>query len=152
MKTSIFRLVCGLIALLLPLSVTAATFVECVEADGSTWFRDKCPPEMSVKSRGELRGKPVEVEPSIDDVAAEHPIILFSAVNCEACTLVRDQLNNRGLPFTEKDSSEDPDTQTELAEVTGGPLTVPTLTIGEYKFTGYNSTDINAALDNAGYP
>ncbi len=152
MKKPIFRLVCGLISLLLPLSVPALTVVECVERDGSTWFRDLCPPEMTLKSTQELRGKPEEVEPSIEDIATDHPNVLFTAVNCEACTLVRDQLKNRGLPFTEKDSSQDPDTQTELAEVTGGPLTVPTITIGEFKFTGYNQKDIKSALDNAGYP
>ena len=152
MKASIFRLVCGLISLLLSVSVAALTVVECVEKDGSTWFRDKCPPEMALKSTQEVRGEPVEVEISIEDIANEHPIVLFSAENCEACSLVRDQLKNRDLPFTEKDSSQDLDTQAELAEVTGGPLTVPTITIGEFKFTGYNQKDINSALDDTGYP
>ena len=151
MKKSIYRLVCGLISLL-PLSVPALTVVECVERDGSTWFRDKCPPETKLKSTQEFRGKPKEIEPSIEDITTDHPIVLFTAVNCEACTLVRDQLTNRGLPFTEKDSSQDPNTQTELAKVTGGPLTVPTITIGEFRFTGYNRKNIKSALDNAGYP
>ena len=152
MKASIFRFVCGLISLLIPLSAAAYTIVECVEKDGSTLFRDKCPPDMSTKSTQELRGEKKEVVLSAEEIADKHPIVLFTAANCEACTLVREQLKNRSVPFTEKDSSQDRDVQTELAAVTGGPLTVPTVTIGEFKFTGYNHAEIKSALDDAGYP
>lgn len=152
MKMSIFRLVGILISLLTPLSAVAFTVVECVEKDGSTWFRDKCPPDMSLKSTQEVRGEKKEEVLSIKEIAEQHPVVLFSAPNCEACDLVRDQLTGRNVPFTEKDSSQDVEIQTELAAVTGGPLTVPTVTIDEYKFTRYSRSDLKSALDKAGYP
>ena len=42
--------------------------------------------------------------------------------------------------------------QAELAGVTDGPLTVPTVTIGDLKFTGYNKIELDAALNGAGFP
>ena len=90
--------------------------------------------------------------PSIEEIADQHPIVFFSAPNCDACDLVRNQLQRRKVPFSEKDSSEDPDTQAELAEVTGGPLTVPTIVVGEQKFTGYRKNELDSALNDAGYP
>ena len=152
MKSSINHFICCLISLFIPLSALAITVVECVDGDGNSSFRDKCPPGMSVKSTKQLRTERIEVAPSVEKVANEHPIVFFSALNCDACDLVRSQLQSRNVPFSEKDSSEDPDNQAELAAVTGGPLTVPTVTVGEWKFTGYGRNELNSALNEAGYP
>ena len=152
MKMSIIRAICIVALLTGPLCVSAVTVVECLEKDGSTSFRDNCRPEMTVKSKKELRTTQAAADESDKTVANQTPVVLFTAPDCEACQLVREQLNGRNVPFTEKDSSEDLDIQAELAAITGGPLTVPTITIGDYKFTGYNRTDLNSALDNAGYP
>ena len=152
MKMSIFRVICTMASLTASLCVPAVTVVECLEKDGSTSFRDNCPPEMSVKSTKKLRGTQAPVEETGNLVANPSPVVLFTAPNCEACDLVREQLNGRSVPFTEKDSSQDRDIQAELTAVTGGALTVPTITIGEYKFTGYSRNDLKSALDDAGYP
>ena len=152
MRSSINRIACCLISLFIPLAAPALTVVECVDGSGKSSFRDKCPPGMSVKSTRQLRSEPKEEAPSIEEIADQHPIVFFSAPNCDACDLVRNQLQRRKVPFSEKDSSEDPDTQAELAEVTGGPLTVPTIVVGERKFTGSRKNELDSALNDAGYP
>jgi glutaredoxin len=152
MKLSRFRVACCLVALFIPVTAPALTVVECVDADGHSSFRDKCPPGMSVKSTKELRGKPQAAEPGVEEVANTNPVVLFSAPNCDACDLVRNQLERRKVPFAEKDSSTDAAIQAELAAVTGGPLTVPTVTVGAQKFTGYSKKELESALNQAGYP
>jgi glutaredoxin len=72
--------------------------------------------------------------------------------DCEACELVRDQLDGRDVAYTEKDATTDRAIQGELAAVTGGALTVPTVTVGTQKFTGYSRNDLKSALTEAGYP
>jgi glutaredoxin len=149
---SIFRLLCAVVLLSIPLFAQAITVIECVEKDGSSWFRDKCPPEMSVKSSQEVRGKRKPTLTLDKEIASRSAVVLFTAPNCEACDLVREQLSGREVPFTEKDSSQDRGIQAKLSATTGGPLTVPTITISEYQFTGYSHHQLKSALDNAGYP
>jgi glutaredoxin len=152
MKSVIICVVYGLIAWFIPLTSTAVTVVECVDAQGNSSFRDTCPPGMSVKSTKQLRGERKEVIPSAAEVANEYPVVFFSAPNCEACDLVRTHLQGRNVPFSEKDASEDPATQAELAVITGGPLTVPAVTVGIQKLTGYNQLELDSALNEVGYP
>jgi len=146
----------GLISLLIPFSLAALTILECVDSDGSTSFRDICPPGMTIKNRKVVGRKSPEPGPedtrSIDEIASANPVRLFVAPNCEACDLVRKLLAARNVPFAEKDASQDAEVQAELAGVTDGPLTVPTVTIGDLKFTGYNKIELDAALNGAGFP
>ena len=135
-----------------PLLVHAITVVECVDSAGHSSFRDRCPPEMTVAARMELRGKPEVVGPDLEEIAKSHPVVLYSAPNCEACDLVRDQLIARKVPFSEKDSSEDREVQSALAEATGGTLTVPTTSVGDQSFVGHKKSELDAALSAAGYP
>ena len=153
MNLSILRLGCGLIALVMPLTATAVTVVECVDGDGKTSFRDTCPPGMSVQSTRQFgRERNDDEKPSVEEVAREHPVVLYAAPNCDACDLVRNQLQSRNVPFDEKDPSDDLDIQAEVATLTGGPITVPTIAVGAMKFTGYHRNELNSALDQAGYP
>ena len=142
-----------LLALFCTAPAVALTVVECVDQDGNSSFRDSCPPEMTLKSKRELRGEPEpEAPPSTEEIARDNPVTLFVAPNCNACDLVRNLLETRGIPFAEKDASEDPQVQAELSTITEGPLVVPTVTIGEIKLTDYNKTEIESALSRAGFP
>ena len=76
--------------LFLPLLASALTVVECVDADGTTSFRDSCPPGVEVKGTKELPGKRKDdIPPSVADVAKDNPVVLFVAPNCNACDLVK---------------------------------------------------------------
>jgi len=142
-----------LLALFCASPVYALTVVECVDQDGNSSFRDSCPPEMTLKSKRELRGEPEPEEPpSAEEIARDNPVTLFVAPNCNACDLMRNLLETRGIPFAEKDASEDPQVQAELATITEGPLVVPTVTIGAIKLTDYNKTEIESALSSVGFP
>jgi glutaredoxin len=142
-----------LLALFCASPAYALTVVECVDQDGNSSFRDSCPPEMTLKSKLELRGEPEPEEPpSAEEIARDNPVTLFVAPNCNACDLVRNLLETRGIPFAEKDASEDPQVQAELSTITEGPLVVPTVTIGEIKLTDYNKTEIESALSSVGFP
>jgi glutaredoxin len=154
MNSSI-TLACSALLLILasPLSL-AITVVECVDADGNSSFRDKCPVGMAIKGTKKLPGKRANVDasPTAQDAMREFPVVLFTTPDCEACELVRDQLDGRDVAYTEKDATTDRVIQGELAAVTGGALTVPTVTVGTQKFTGYSRNDLKSALTEAGYP
>ena len=154
MKLPNHNTIFGMILLVLPLPGSAITVVECTDSHGNSSFRDSCPPEMSLKSTKILRGdrKEEAASPPSGQAAVDSPVVLYSAPNCEACELVRDQLKGQHIPYTEKDATSDKSVQSELAAITGGPLTVPTITVGEQKFTGYNRSDLKSALSDAGYP
>ena len=129
--------------------------VECVDKQGRVTFAAKCPAGTEKTADKRLRGlggPSTEDEPSMEEIAATHPITLFAVENCEACDLVRNQLRARAIPFTELDVSADQANFNRLTEVTGGAATVPTLTVDETVLTGYNSASLDGALANAGYP
>ena len=153
-KTNIvMRIGVLLITIVAPLSASALTIVECVDAQGNTSFRDSCPPGTSVKSEKQYRGDPrPDAPPSAKEIAKDFPIVVFTAPQCEACDLVTELLSKRELPFTAKDASIDPAVQAELSEITGGPLTVPLVTFGDKKLAGYNKPELDHALSSVGYP
>ena len=132
----------------------ALTVVECVDKNGDSTFAERCPPGSEKKGEKELRGLKLaqDDEISIEDVAKEHPVTLFTVENCEACGLVRTQLKARDIPFTEIDVSDDQEKYEQLTTATGGAATVPTLTVDDKVLTGHNSASLDAALNDAGYP
>jgi glutaredoxin len=148
----------GLAALLYAASASAVTVVECMDAEGNSTFREHCPPGTVQKGEKKLPGNATsggETEAPVDvkEVAAKHPVLLYVAPKCNACDLVRKQLQNRGVPFTEKDASNDIKVQDELKALIGGStLTVPAVSVDKVTLTDYNQQALDSALDKAGYP
>ena len=149
-----FNLLILAISLYVAAPALALTVVECVDKNGDSTFAERCPPGTEKKSEKELRGLKLaqEDEISIEDVAQEHPVTLFTVENCEACGLVRTQLKARDIPFTEIDVGNDQEKYEQLTTATGGAATVPTLTVDDKVLTGHNSASLDAALNDAGYP
>lgn len=143
-----------LVCLCLPLTSAALTVVECVDKSGASTFAERCPPGSTKKGEKLLRGLPKKKDDtfSMEEVAKNHPITLFAVENCEACSLVRNQLKARDIPFTEVDVTNDQEKFDMLTNATGGVATVPTLTIDDKVLTGHNSASLDAALSDAGYP
>lgn len=152
MKLLKIPLTYGFFLIFSPTIVGAVTVFECIDGAGDKSFRDKCPPGMTIRSTQKLPTELSGKDPTIKDVLRESPVVLFSATSCAACDLVRDQLEQRSVPFTEKNATENRDVQAELAKITGGPLIVPTMTIGPQKFSDYSRSDLKSALTDAGYP
>ena len=132
-------------------SVAAVTVVECVDGEGNSSFRDKCPPGMTKKADKKLIGVGGTKEESMNALAEASPITLYTVPDCDACDLVRNVLTQRNLPYTEKDVQDNAASQDEMKAATGG-LTVPALTIGSSVLTGYSRAAIDGALQQAGYP
>jgi len=132
-------------------SLAAVTVVECVDGEGNSSFRDKCPPGMTKTADKILLGVAGPKEDSVTAVAEANPITLYTVPDCDACDLVRNVLTQRNLPYTEKDVQDDATSQDEMKAATGG-LTVPALTIGSSVLTGYSRAAIDGALQQAGYP
>ncbi len=129
----------------------AVTVLECVDASGATSFRDKCPPGMTKAGEKKLYGQTKDTDRTIEDIARDAPVTLYSVPNCDACDLVRSRLNAHQLPFTEKDVQDNADVQEEMKASTGG-LTVPAVLVGKKVLTGYSSDALEGALLEAGYP
>ena len=144
--------VLGLVLTLAAAPAAAVKVVECVDADGNSSFRDKCPPGMTKKGEKRLFGVggPGD-EPSIEELAAAHPITLYAVPDCDACDLVRRRLDSRDLPYTEKNVQDSAELQDEMKAVTGA-LTVPAVVVGSKILSGYSSDALDAALETAGYP
>ena len=132
------------------IEVAARTVVECREADGSLSFRDHCPPNEAKTGEKRLRNAPKISELSAAQLAKTTPVILYSVPNCDACDLIRLQLQSRTIPFTEKDVSSNAVTQQEL-QTASGALTVPTVLIGDKAQAGYDRAALNQRLTEVGF-
>lgn len=132
----------------------AVTIVECMDDSGQSTFRSFCPPGTVKKSEKKVAGDRQPATVDITLIAAQHPVTLYTAPNCQACDLVRTQLQNRGVPFAERDVAADLTKQEELRSLVGGSgsLTVPVVHLDEDILTGYNQAALDASLTRAGYP
>jgi len=118
-----------------------------VDEDGNVTYQDRPPPEAS--DQMQTFGGSAETDPAaaLQDVA----LTLYTKQQCDACDLVRELLNERGLPFTEKNAGTDAEVQAELKEL-AGVLAVPVLAIGDRVLAGYNRDLILSELVEAGFP
>ncbi|MGE0385921.1 MAG: glutaredoxin family protein [Gammaproteobacteria bacterium] len=129
----------------------AVDVVECIDPKGGRYLTDLCPPGAKVASKKSIRTTKKPASEAVEQIAREHPVTLYAVPVCDACDLVRNQLQKRAVPFVEKDASKDLGIQEELKSLAGG-LTVPAVGIGETVLTGYNRQALDAALTTAGYP
>ncbi len=139
-----------LISVLLTFTVSARTVVECRDPDGTLSYRDHCPPNEAKTGEKRLRNAPQAAELPTAEIAKKNPVTLYTVPNCDACDLVRLQLQTRAIPFTEKDVSTAADTQQEL-QAASGAVTVPTVLIGAQAQAGYDRAALNQRLTEVGY-
>ena len=143
---------CVLLVLLKSLIVSAAvTISECDEPDGGLSYRDRCPPGITKSGEKVVRGSAPSKEKTIAEIAEQNPVVLYTVPDCDACDLVRNALNNRGVPVNEKNVADNSANQDEMKAKIGS-MTVPGLLIGTTVLTGYSRTAIDNALNQAGFP
>jgi arsenate reductase-like glutaredoxin family protein len=133
---------------------SAVTVMECIDESGQKSFREFCPPGSLKKGEKKLQSK---LAPGADvaGIATKHPVTIYTIPKCDTCDLLRLQLQQRGVPFTEKNATQDASVQDELRAITGTKeniIKVPVLTVDKEVVTEYSPAKINAALDTAGYP
>ncbi len=143
---------CVLLALVLSVPPAAAlTVAKCLDPSGTVTYMDKCPPGSTKEGDYRILGIGGIDEPTLEEISAQNPIVLYTVPDCDACDLVRNTLDTRNLPYTEKDVQDNAEMQDELKAVSGG-LTVPAMLIGTSVSTGYNRSAIDNQLEQAGYP
>ena len=151
MRSIVHVLTLSALTLIAP-TTPAVTVVQCKDKDGSVSFRERCPPDTEQVGTRKIAGvsRP-DAEARMAETVRNSPVTLYIVPNCDACDLVRQQLQSRKLPFAEHNVAVDAARQDEL-KVVAGSLTVPAVTVGKQLLTGYNRAALDAALKNAGYP
>ena len=132
-------------------SVHAQKLYKWVDADGRVSYHDQPPPSDAgyrVEEKAIRGDKTAPVKP---DIAANFPVVLYSAPKCASCDIARTYLKKRGVPFSEKNVDGDRQLQDELIKQAGG-LSVPTITVGTKVMRGYLESLLEGELDAAGYP
>lgn len=122
-----------------------------VDEDGNVTYQDSPPPHQSGPVQTFEQPLELSADAEQDIELPDVDLTLYSIEVCDACDLVRNLLNDRGLPFTEKDAENDVAVQDELREVSG-VLSVPVLAIGDEALTGFNRELILRVLSDAGFP
>lgn len=134
----------------------APTTYRWVDSNGRVNYSDQ-PPPASIRQIDERRyngSVAADATPSyaIRQAAANFPVEVFVTQDCQApCSLARDLLKRRGIPFQEHklESAEDVQAYRDLF---GTPEQVPAITVGRMNFKGYETTAWEKMLDDAGYP
>jgi glutaredoxin len=147
----------ALAATALALALPAHAVYKVVGPDGKVTYTDTPPPAgsnakvqpMAVGGAGapSLAGLPAELQ----QVAGRFPVTLYASANCRPCDNGRRLLQQRGVPFAEKQVGANAADNTALRSLTGnGEL--PVLTIGQQQIKGLQPSEWHSYLDAAGYP
>lgn len=153
MRTRLFPVMLCALALGASQTTLAITVVKCRDKDGNEFFSDHCPgSSLKVEEQRVRAGTRRSAGEELAEIARKSPVVLFTVADCDACDLVRHQLQTRGVPYTEKDVGASVENQNSLRELSGGGTSVPTVSIGQRTFTGYSRAALDLGLDEAGYP
>ena len=142
-----------LLLLITALPAHADKAYKWVDKDGRITYHDRPPPEGSgyrVEEKSFIGERPAP-KASAAEAAEKSPVVLYAIPKCPSCDLARLHLQNRKVPFTEKNVESDPKAQAELKQK-AGTLFVPTLAVGERVLRGYLESLLEQELDRAGYP
>jgi glutaredoxin len=134
--------------------LSAAQLYQWKDAQGRTVYSDQAPPP-SVKNvqQKAFRASVIEGGESYATKSArdKFPVTLYASACGLPCDQARQLLNERGIPYSNKDPQASEEAQAELQKLTG-QLRVPVLVVGTDKVNGFETEQWHAALDRAGYP
>src|SRR5688500_2316816 len=130
----------------------AAQLYRWVDEKGNVEYRDTPPPSSAKK----IEQRPMsggaapaaELPYSVQQAVKNFPVTLWVTDCGDSCTNARAHLARRGVPHQEKDPVADFD---NFRKTTGG-TEVPVIFVGSTRLRGYLESDLDAALDAAGYP
>jgi glutaredoxin len=130
----------------------AAQLYRWVDEKGNVEYRDTPPPPSAKKiEQPKISGgaaPAAELPYSVQQAVKNFPVTLWVTDCGDSCTNARAHLARRGVPHTEMDPRSDFD---NFKKVTGG-TEVPVIFVGGTRLKGYLESDLDAALDAAGYP
>lgn len=147
----------GLLILLLFTStfIHAGELYRWVDAQGGVHYSDQ-PPPPSAKQLTKVKGKgnvvDVDKESFETRTAREkNPVTLYSTACGPVCDKAKDHLAQRGIPYTLKDPSKEPEIAVELKKLAGA-MEVPVILVGKTHQKGFDRSSWDSLLDTAGYP
>lgn len=122
---------------------------------GGVQYSDQ-PPPPSARQPTKVKGKGNVVDVDKESFEArrareKNPVLLYSSACGPICDQARDHLTQRGIPFTLKDPSKEPEIAVELKKLAGA-VEVPVLLVGKAHQKGFEPGSWNSLLDAAGYP
>ena len=132
----------------------AAQLYRWVDEKGNVEFRDTPPPASAPAKKIEERkmgggAVPAAALPySVQQAMKNFPVTLWATDCGDACTNARAHLARRGVPYVEKD----PQAEFESFKKATGGTEVPVIFVGSTRLKGYLESDLDTALDAAGYP
>jgi glutaredoxin len=141
------------------LFVTGPAFAQykVVAPDGGVTYTDRPPADASAKvtpiGRKLLTTAPAAgsgLPADLQRLSERFPVTLFTSSACSPCDAGRQMLQQRGVPYTERQIVSNDDVA--ALERTVGGRTVPALTVGGQALRGYLQSDWTSYLDAAGYP
>jgi len=147
----------SLLSLLILLCATTAQaqMYKWVGPDGKVTYSDVAPPSSvkQVETKSITSGGPstVGLPYELSEAVKNSPVRLYTTPKCQACDEGRKLLNARGIPFSEKTVTTNPDIE-QLRQSNGGDTQLPLLFIGRNKQSGFETGIWNSALTSAGYP
>lgn len=126
-----------------------------VDERGVVSYSDR-PPPPNVKQSQQLKGKANVVEVDKESYELKQakrlsPITLYVSACGPFCDQAMDFLKRRGVPYTAKDPSSEPEIAVELKKLTGA-VDVPVLVVGGSAYKGFDADTWNRMLDAASYP
>jgi hypothetical protein len=141
------------LALLLCMGSAGAQVFKWVDANGKTHFSDQPPPanaKPAQMKQSAAASSGVALPYALATAARNYPVTLFTSTPCGVCDQGRTFLKTRGIPFTEKTVATDADVE-KLKEA-GGAGSLPFLTVGSAKATGFQAEAWTSMLNIALYP
>jgi len=143
-----------LVLSMLVASVAWAQQYRWVDEKGRVHYTDTPPPPSAKNAeKKNLKGSELGQQESYEMMQATRkaPVTLYTFTECQApCQMARDVLNKRGIPFRERQVSNQ-QMLDELQKVSGG-TNVPVLVVGTQVEKTASPEAFNHALDIAGYP
>lgn len=73
-------------------------------------------------------------------------VVVYTSSTCPYCTLAKNYLSEKGIPYTEKNVQTDKDARKEL--MTMGHMGVPVLVVDGQEIVGFDKEKLDALLDN----
>lgn len=133
----------------------AAEVYRWVDDKGGVHYSDQPPPPgAKTSSKFQAAGNVVEVDKESYETKyarANSPVTLYAS-NCGAvCDQAQEHLRQRGIPFSVRDPSKEPEIALELKKMTG-KIEVPVIKVGKQHQMGFSESSWDSMLDAAGYP
>jgi glutaredoxin len=128
-----------------------------MDEKGHVHYSDLPPPaaarvlSMGSSATASIKGSTEELPAELQALLKRSPVVLFTTPDCSPCTQARSHLNKRGIPFSEKTVTSHIDVEA-FRKIGFSQDLFPSMTVGQERAMGFESSEWNRLLTGAGYP